>query len=592
MEKTVIPAEYSKELNESISVNQIAYGKNDSKISVMKDGISGECFLCDTDSDKVVFSAKASEKKLDATNGIYVTHFDFSEYTETGKYYIATEKGISYPFEISEKPYEKVTDAMIKALFYQRCGMDLEEKYAGEYSHKACHNYPAFDVTEPSRVFEDVSGGWHDAGDYGKYITPANQTVFNMMYIYELFENGCSKDLNIPESGNGIPDILNEAKYELDWMLKMQEEDGGVHHKVCSSEFAGNVLPADDKIENDFNIENPRLQDYLKEHPEIDLEFLKSHLTMSQVTLTATGGFSASMAIASRVYKKFYPEWSEKCLNAAKKAFDYAYNHIDEHENFKAVYPAGGGDYGDLCCVDEIYWGAAELFRTTGDKQYEDKFKELYGRKFSKTAFGAYNQGGHGSFAYCLSENADPEFKAKVLKDIIDGAEAALAVYNRNAYLNCLNDGVNASENEYYWGSNAALTNKLGNMISAGYLLKTGKYDQAIRDSVSYLFGRNYNSVCYVTGFGTKTIKNPHHRPSIFDGIEAPIPGFIAGGPNDRKWQRPSTIKGVRQSEGIDWDNMPPAGCYIDWEWNWTTNEITIYWNSSCFYVTAYLNSK
>ena len=131
-----------------------------------------------------------------------------------------------------------------------------------------------------------------------------------------------------------------------------------------------------------------------------------------------------------------------------------------------------------------------------------------------------------------------------------------------------------------------------GNMISAAYLTKSDKYDNAIKDSISYIFGRNYISQCYVTGFGTKSTKNPHHRPSMFDGVSEPVPGFVAGGPNDRKWQRHSLIEGVKQSEGIDWDNMPPAGCYIDWEWNWTTNEITIYWNSSCFYVTAYLNSK
>ena len=129
-------------------------------------------------------------------------------------------------------------------------------------------------------------------------------------------------------------------------------------------------------------------------------------------------------------------------------------------------------------------------------------------------------------------------------------------------------------------------------MISAAYLTKSDKYDQAIKDSIDYMFGRNYISKCYVTGFGTDSVMNPHHRPSIFDDIKEPIPGFVAGGPNDRKWERPKKIDGVKQSEGIDWANMPPAGCYIDWEWNWTTNEITIYWNSSCFYVTGYLNSK
>lgn len=593
MSEIIIPENYSKEVNQEIAVNQIAYGVNDKKIAILKGDFEGICYLCDANTNKAVFEAKLSLNKFDSTNLVYVKHFDFSEFKQTGKYYIATEKGVSYPFEISDKPYEEVTKAMIKALYFQRCGMALEEKYAGEYKHGECHNFPAFDVTDPTRVFEDVSGGWHDAGDYGKYITPANQTVFNMMYAYELFEKGVDFDLNIPESENEVPDILNEAKYELDWMLKMQDDNGGVHHKVSTSVFAGNVMPDDDKLENDFNF-NEKSEEYLKKHPEIDEEFLKTHQVMSQISLTATGGFAAAMAIAARVYKKFYPDFADKCLEAAKRAFDFAYENKDGGKKweFNNIYPVGTGVYGDSCWYDEIYWGAAELFRTTGDKIYEQKFAELFKEKFSKTLFGAYHQGGHGSFAYCLCENADKQLKAKVLNEIIKGAENALTIYNRNAYLNCLHDGVNSNENDYYWGSNAGLTNKLANMISAAYLTKSDRYDNAIRDSISYIFGRNYISQCYVTGFGTKSTKNPHHRPSMFDGVDEPIPGLVAGGPNDRKWERPRKQDGVKQTEGIDWENMPPAGCYIDWEWNWTTNEVTIYWNSSCFYVTAYLNSK
>lgn len=568
MSNIKIPEEFKKEVNLSIAVNQIAYGTNAKKIAVCKDGIKGHFYLCKAENGEAVFEGESSGLKFDSTNSIYVTHLDFSDFKENGRYYLATADGISFEFDICEKPYKDVTNAMIKALYFQRCGMDLEEKYAGPYTHKACHNLPAYLLTNPEVKFDDVSGGWHDAGDFGKYITPANQTVFNMMYAYELFGESVSDNLNIPESGNGVPDILNEAKYELDWMLKMQDkESGGVYHKVSTEQFAANDMP-------DTDSEKWKIQ------------------AMSPIMVPATAGFAAAMAIASRVYKPFYPEFAETCLAASRKAFDYAMANYKDAKPFENVAPCCTGSYGDYCCLDECYWAAAELFRTTGEKIYEEKFAEFFEMDFSKTNFGAYHQGGHGSFAYCLAENADPELKAKVLKEIIDGAEEALVIYDRNAYLLCLHDGVNKHENEYYWGSNAVLTNKLANMISAAYLTKSDKYDQAIKDSIDYIFGRNYISKCYVTGFGTNSVKNPHHRPSMFDGIEEPIPGLVAGGPNDRKWQRPVAVDGVKQSQGIDWENMPPAGCYIDWEWNWTTNEITIYWNSSCFYVTAYLNSK
>lgn len=565
MANITVPADYSKELKTEIAVDQVTYKVGGNKMAVLRDFSGGVCYVVDAKTNEAVFSGEATGPIFDPANKIEVYHFDFTPVNECGEYYIAASYGISYNFSVSVSPYRELTNAMVKALYFQRCGMALEEKYAGEYAHPECHNFPAYLLDDPDTVIEDVSGGWHDAGDYGKYITPANQTVFNMMYAYELFGDAVGDQLNIPESGNGLPDILNECKYELDWMLKMQAENGGVYHKVSTEQFAGNQLPHEDIVE---------LQ------------------CISPITITATGGFAAAMAAAYRNYKKFYPEWSDKCLDAAKRALDYALANYKDHKEFKNVPPCVTGGYGDLCCLDEIYWGAAELFRATGDKKYEDIFREFHSMKFSKTAFGAYHQGGHGSLCYLLCDNADPELYSKVKAEVIAGADKSLEIYENDGYNVCLAPPTETEEGDYYWGSNAALTNSLANMVTVAVVDKTDKYDEAIADSISYLMGRNYISKCYVTGFGSNPVMNPHHRPSMFDGVDDPVPGLIAGGPNDRKWQRPTCVKGVKQSEGIDWDAMPPAGCYIDWEWNWTANEITIYWNSSCFYITGYLNSK
>ena len=156
MSKLVIPDNFIKEVNVDIAVNQIAYGINDEKKAVCKNDITGQFFVVNAQTDEAVFEGKISGKKFDATNAIYVTHADFSSVKEEGKYYIATEKGVSYTFEISKNPYEDVTKAMIKALYFQRCGMDLEEKHAGPYTHKACYNLPADLITDPSFNVEDV----------------------------------------------------------------------------------------------------------------------------------------------------------------------------------------------------------------------------------------------------------------------------------------------------------------------------------------------------------------------------------------------------------------------------------------------------
>ena len=548
-----IPQHFSEKVNPDIAVDQVAYKDTAPKIAVMKNTKGGTFYLVDRATGSAVFAGDMKGPVWDETNRCEVFHLDFSAVQACGEYEIQTETGRSYPVTIAKDPLQKLTNAMIKALYFQRCGCALTKPFAGAYTHEACHNTPAYLLTDPSVVVQDVSGGWHDAGDYGKYITPANQTVFNMLYAYELFPAGVSDNLNIPETGNGVPDILNEARYELEFMLKMQNDEGGVYHKVTTEQFAGNVMPDED------------------EH---------TIQALSPVTVTATGGFAAAMAAASRVYRPFDNTFADKCLKAAKKAFAYGMEHYKEHKEFHNVAPCVTGVYGDSCCLDEMYWGAAELYRTTHEPYYQEQFRLFFNMDFDKTAFGAYYQGGHGSLCYCLCEDADPALRQQVLHEIVRGADTALQIAQDNAYMVALRPETKTQESDYYWGSNAVLTNRLANMISAAILTKTTKYDQAIADSVSYLCGRNYISKCYVTGFGTDGVRHPHHRPSMFDGIDAPVPGLIAGGANDRPGQRP------KNSEG-----WPSAACYIDWEWNWTTNEVAIYWNSSCFYVTGYLRA-
>ncbi len=544
-----VPENYSTGVIKDVAVNQIGYGLKDKKIAVIKE-FGGEMYLVNAENGSVVKKAEAKGPIFDNTNEINVYHFDFTDVTDAGKYYIATEKGRSYTFDICKDPLHDVSYAILKMLYFQRCGCGLDEKYAGKYAHGKCHNVPAYYCMDTRLRIDDISGGWHDAGDYGRYITPANQCIFNMLYAYELFPKGVCEDMNIPETGNGVPDILNEARWELEWMLKMRTPQGGVYHKVCTTEFAGNDMPDQDHRDN-----NPMM--------------------LSQISLQATAGFAASMAVAYRAYLPYDEAFANRCLSAAKMAFSYALQIENKVQvEFMTISPGGGGTYGDTCAYDEYYWAAAELFRSTGDKEYEEHFKRYFEYDFPKAAYGAYYQGGYGSLAYCLCENADPEMKQKVLAEIVKDADKRLEISQNDGYF------VSLAKNDYYWGSNAALFNSLSNMVAASILTKTDKYIDCLKDNCSYLFGRNIISQCYVTGFGSNPTMRPHHRPSMFDNIDDPVPGMVIGGPNDRPGQRPQNSEGV-----------PSAACYIDWEWNWTTNEVTIYWNTATLFVTGYLLS-
>ena len=545
----LVPDSYVNTTTDAVSVNQVGYGKNDKKIA-LSNGVGGKFFVVNAATNKVVYMGNTASGKYDDTNAVTVYPFDFSSVTAEGSYYIHTPVGRTYPFTIKSNPYKQVSDAMIKALYYQHCGCALESKYAGDYTHSACHNTTAQLYSDVS-VRVDAFGGWHDAGDYGKYSTPANITLLQMFYAYELYNNGISHNLNIPESGDNTADILDEARYELEWLLTMQAPSGGVYHKVTTARFAGTVMPQYDMA-----------QQYL-----------------SPISLTASAGFAAATAAAYRLYKNIDTVFAQKCLAASKKAYDFSV----ANENMSGFRNPSGivtGVYGDNNAKDEIYAAAAELFRATGEQKYNTKFKALRNSSMGSFNFNQWDFAVIGSMAYYLSDKAEGSVKSAALNDLISAADRMFRASQLNVY------GISLGTMDYFWGSNGALMNRANVMCTVAKLVGTTKYDQCIKDHISYLMGRNILSQCYVTGFGTKTIENPHHRPSQADGIAAPVPGLVSGGPNDRL--EDETIRKFYTHE----TKPTSAACFMDNEWSYSTNEITIYWNSAAFYTTAYINSK
>ena len=194
-------------------------------------------------------------------------------------------------FSVQERPWQAVTSALIKGLYFQRCGCALRPEHAGPYFHPACHTAESLDW-ENRAVRKSVTGGWHDAGDYGKYVGPGAVAAAHLIYAWLLFPDGCSERLNIPESGSGVPDILSEARYELEWLLKMQRADGAFHHKLTKARFASFIMPQED-----------REQEYLM-----------------PVSSCATGAACACLALASRVWKAFDPAFAARAAEAAQNA--------------------------------------------------------------------------------------------------------------------------------------------------------------------------------------------------------------------------------------------------------------------------------
>ena len=328
----------------------------------------------------------------------------------------------------------------------------------------------------------------------------------------------------------------------------MQEPtSSGVYHKLTTLDFPGlDVMPEDDLEPQYF----------------------------TAISATATGTFAAIMAMAARVYKPFDQKFSTLCLARAEKAWQWLIDNPDV-PGFKNPQEITTGEYGDRDDRDERYWAAAELYRTTGQESYHLKVKELAQENFSKTELGWADMGGYGTVAYLLNgeEAADRDVYQKLKSDLIREADQLVDISSKDGYL------ISLENDDYIWGSNMGLMNKAMTLLFAHHFTGKKEFEERALDHVHYLFGRNTLNISYVTGFGDRAVMEPHHRPSVGDHVDAPVPGLVAGGPN----------AGLQDEYAeIHLQGRAPARCFADHEDSYATNEVTIYWNSPALFVLAH----
>lgn len=492
---------------------------------------------------------------------------DFSDIDMEGTYQIEElDSGDkSCTFIISKNAYDDVMKSLLKSFYYQRCGVALEEKYAGKFHHACCHTGLAKELH--SGVKKEVSGGWHDAGDFGRYVTPAAVAVSHLLWGYELFAGKMPKVFHIPESGNGVDDLLNEVRVELEWMLKMQREDGAVYHKLTSFVHSDFVMPQED------------LQEFL----------------LFPVSTLATADFCGAMAQASIVYRTIDEAFADKMYEAAKRAYVW----MREHEELiweKNPQGCNTGEYDDTVDTDERFFAACELFyagRKRNDRvvtktvvqEYAKKLEELNaegaltgedaGKLF--TGFGWREVSGLGAMRllYEKGEGLEEELFQKIRMEFMKTADSYVALSKENAY------GLAMSPEDFWWGSNMFVTNRGIVLAFASYISGDETYQKVAESHLDYILGKNALNISYVTGAGEHAFSHPHNRVTEADGIEETIPGFISGGPN----KTPCDEKAV----WLIRKGTPPMKCYVDmWEC-YSLNEITIYWNSSLVLMMLFL---
>ena len=337
----------------------------------------------------------------------------------------------------------------------------------------------------------------------------------------------------------------------------MQRSDGGVFHKVSCYHFCGFINPQDEKDE----------------------------LVISPVSSTATADFAGCLAFASEFYKASDPAFSKTLMDAALKAWNYLESHDDEL--FKNPPEITTGGYGDWSSADERYFACAALFLRTADQSYVTKAMELRAGVIDKPdnpdfpwvnkwheGFGWGMVAGYGTELFLRAKDKinDAGVVYTLTQSMLKSADKLLERVNKASF--------GTSLDKVHWGSCGHVCDDAHSLLVAYDLTGRSDYYEAAKKQVDYLLGCNPNNVCYVTGFGSNTVKYPHHRPSATLGQA--MPGMLSGGPCEGLYD-------AAAKEKLGPLNLPPLRCFID-DWaSYSTNEIAIYWNSTLVYVASKL---
>ncbi len=541
-----------------IFVNQVGYLPNLPKYFYTAEQVDS-FYIIEESTGTIYYTGKV---ELSVTNdpgtGLTLYKGDFSELEKPGNYFVQLNNGdSSFIFKISSDVFQDAANKSLKSFYYQRCGVELPPDFAGVYHHPACHlNDGTLHSNTGESGYLENKGGWHDAGDYGKYVVNAGITVGTLLMAYEYFSDGFDSDnLNIPESGNNIPDILDEIRFELEWLLKMQKPDGGVYFKLTRETFEGFIMPQND--------DGTR---YIYE-----------------ISSTATGNFAAVMARASRLFISYDSTFANQCLNAAISAWKFLITH-------PGIIPGGGfknppgtrtGEYGNPNDKDERLWASAELFETTGDSLYHNYFINHYnnlGIIKSIMNWGNVQNLAYVTYLWSKQSAAPDDIKSSIKNNLVSYCDSLVKRSNVNGF------GITLNPGEYHWGCNSDVLNN-AILLILGYEQSNRNdfYNTAIMQ-LYYILGSNAHNKCFVTGLGSNPVMFPHHRPSASDEIIDPVPGLIAGGPNQDLQDR------LLQANYNN--STPPALCYLDDVGSYASNENAINWNAPLVFVLGYFNSE
>ncbi|MBQ4540487.1 MAG: glycoside hydrolase family 9 protein [Alistipes sp.] len=485
------------------------------------------------DNDRVVFKGTLGEVRTQQDVEQSARIADFSALDKSGEFYIEIPAvGRSRNFTIADDAYNEAYAATMRAFYLWRCGCEVDYTYNGiRYHQDACHAEDGYEDYIGNKGHQhDGTGGWHDAGDYGKYVVNAGITTNLLFWAWESFQPQLqSVTLGLPETAPAYPEYLKEMKWEIDWLLKMAYPDGSgrVSHKLTATNFAGFIMASEDAQKRYF----------------------------TQWSSAATADYVAMLAQAARAFAPYDKEYADKCLAAARHSYSML-RTAPEERFVQGDFKTGGYQTGDK---DDRIWAAAEMWETTGEELYLKDFEQM-ARDMNCEVDSNWDWGdvsNSAMFRYALSERTgkDAEIEATIKKNIIAVADALVEASYNDIYGRPLD--------RYYWGCNGTVARQALNLYVASRLNDRPEYKNTALNAISHIFGRNYYDRSYVTGVGHNPPMHPHDRRSGADGIEAPWPGYIVGGGHS----------------ATDW---------VDEQESYSHNEVAINWQAGIVFALAW----
>lgn len=535
-------------------LNQLGFLPGGAKWAALPPGAAAAFELVDEASGRVVHRGPIGPARVWEASGQPVRLAEFGAFTQPGRYRLRVA-GLpdSLPFAIAPDAYAALNAAALKAFYFNRAGTPLLAEHAGAWARPAGHpdtevlvHPSAAGPGRPAGTRISAPRGWYDAGDYNKYIVNSGISVYTLLAAHEHFPAAfAAQRLGIPESGNALPDLLDEVAWNLAWMLAMQDPaDGGVYHKLTNLGFDGTVMP--------HQATAPRY--------------------VVQKGTAATLDFAAVMAQAARVYQPHDAALAARLLAAARAAWAWAQRHPAVAYRQPADVHTGG--YDDDQFADEFAWAAAELYITTRDDAF------WHAMRPAATPMRVPGWGDVAGLAWISlahhRERLTPAADRALIAERVAGLARELAgQWQASAW------GVALRGPDHVWGSNAVALNQALVMLQGHRLTGERAMRDAAQAALDYVLGRNPLGLSMVTGFGARRAMHPHHRPSEADGVAEPVPGWLVGGAQP----------GQQDAAGcpVPYAAKAPALSYLDHYCSYASNEVAINWNAPLVYVSAAL---